>query len=192
MSADATRSGRRTTGNQGAYRGRTLVALASTASERRCDVVQRSHQANLLLPRQLVNVRPAAGSRAPTNPPRDDPWRSVGGQLVPGAAERLQRVLERGQGVRRGGVGSGPPGGGVEVPGGVGQLGRALIETMGSVHAWHRRAGAGSPVWASMPNGDPRSLHSSARPGMCLFTHSLARLGRDDQTRGVAEHAAVR
>ena len=65
-------------------------------------IVQRSHEASLLLAGEPVDRRRRLGPRdAPIAPP-DDLGRGVGGQPVPPAAERLKRFLEACERVGRG------------------------------------------------------------------------------------------
>ena len=141
----------RAPGDDGRYRRSPISTRASTAGERRRDVVQRPHEANLMLAGDSVHPRPCTGSRAASTSPRDDPGRGVGSQLIPGCAEHLKRFLQRSEGVGRGRMASRLFSGRMEGPRGLDQLRRAVVERICRVHADHRRRGVRSRPWGSMP-----------------------------------------
>jgi hypothetical protein len=87
-----------------------LPARASTAGERRGDVVQRSNEAYLLFAR-------------------------VASELIPGGAEHLKRLLQGREGVGRRRAACLLFGGGLEAPGGLDDVGRPVVERTWAVHA---------------------------------------------------------
>ncbi len=113
-------------GDHGRNRGSPLATGASTAGERRSDIVKCSHEANLLLARESFHRRPCARFREASTAPFDDPRRGVGSQLIAGCAEHLQCLLQGGEGVGRCGVASRPSSGRVEAPRRLDQLRRAV------------------------------------------------------------------
>jgi hypothetical protein len=87
-----------------------LPARASTAGERRGDVVQRSIEAYLLFAR-------------------------AASELIPGRAEHLKRLLQAREGVAHRRVAGRLFGSGLEAPGGLDDVGRPVVELTWAIHA---------------------------------------------------------
>jgi hypothetical protein len=147
--------------DDGRRRRSPVPARASAAGERRSDVVQRSHEADLLLAGESVDPRPGRGLRAPSTSALDDPRRGVGSQLIPGRAEHLKCLLKGFEYVGRSHVTARPFSGRMEGPRGVDQLGCAVLRRICCVHAGHRARRGRSRPWGSMPKWTCLAPHSN-------------------------------
>ena len=136
---------------------------SSAASEGGSDVVQGSDQANLLLAGEPVDVRPRWDFRRTRPPPFGDPWRRVGGQLVPRGAQRLQRLLQRFKRARCAGMSARLSSCGVERPRGFRELGRPFMEELWRIHAADGRRPTRLRAWGPMPNCPRPSPHPNRR-----------------------------